>query len=213
MPLACKVYVNGQDVQDQLSVLGIKLDWLRDVVRHIALTMNSHTDDHPSWGPGITTASEAVFALRSIFKPHGWLKEEEKGFALTVSPTGNLAINIAKGDEGTGDPNSEVRSVSDKGICTELALQQNNLFTPNYEPLMPTLKTEGRSTWYLIYARKVGGYHAELSLPLEMSESRHLIGWAVRIILPINKEDGDEQLIAGLEDRSFEVDIRRKSKE
>jgi hypothetical protein len=211
MTVSCVVVIEEVDVKNELEQLDLAVDPLRDVVRHIALTINSYTEDHPSWGPGITTASEAVFALRSILRSLGWRREEENGFALTVHPENRLAINIAKGDEGVGDANSQVLSVSAKGICTEVAIEQNQMcfgFVKRVE--ITVLDSMGRPTWYLLYNKKANGIHAELSLPLELADSRQLSGWAKRIILPITRIDGEGEVTAGFEDSGFEVNVKRK---
>lgn len=211
MALTCKIYIAAPDVREQLRQLGLTLEALKDVLRHIALTMNSHTADHPSWGPGITTASEAVFSLRSILKLDGWQREEDKGFALTVHPEGLIAINIAKGDEGTGDPEKEVLSVSDKGVCTERAIHQNQLLFGFMQSVEATVTASlSRPTWYLLYSKRDRGIHAEISLPLKMDSSMHLSGWVKRIILPITRIDGEEELTAGFDDGGFEVNVRRR---
>lgn len=212
MALACKNYVVDQDVRSQLAELGLTLELLKDVIKHIGLTMNNHTEDHPSWGPGITTASEAIYALRNILKPAGWQREEIKGFALTIHPDNLIGINIAKGDDGVGDPTADVLSVSDKGICTELAIEKNQTCFDFFQsPIDLKILMPARPTWYLLYARKQDGIHAELSLPMEMAETKQLSGWIKRIILPITRLDGEGQTTAGFDDGGFEVNIRRKS--
>lgn len=208
MALTCKVYSDERQVGEKLAELGLSVEQLRDVLRHIALTINSQTEDHPSWGPGITVASEAVFALRGTLRDSQWSREEERGFALTVHPQNKLAINIAKGDEGTGDPDADVATASDKGICTVQAITQNQLSLDLGLP--PATKTPKRPTWYLLYCRKAGGIHAELSLPVGMSAEKHISVWRERIILPLTPEDTEPDLTAGFDDGGFEVSVKRK---
>ena len=208
MAETCKIYSDELDVVSRLSELGLTISKLREVLRHIAVTANSHTEDHPSWGPGITTASEAVFSLRGVLRDDGWTREEEKGFALTVHPENKIAINIAKGDEGTGDPDSDVTTVSDKGICTVLAITENQLCL---KLSLPDIKEpHKRATWYLLYCRKRGGIFGELSLPVGMSETKHISLWRERIILPEVREDQEPELTAGFDDGGYEIQIKRK---
>lgn len=208
MAAACQIIINESDVRNKLAELDLTLEQLRDVLRHISLTINSQTEDHPSWGPGITTASEAVFALRGRLRENGWFREEERGFALTVHPEQKLALNIAKGDEGTGDPESDVATVSDKGICTVQAISENQLSLKLSLP--PVDEAPRRPTWYLLYCRKSNGIHAELSLPIGMSSEKHISLWRVRIVLPIVPEDSELGLTAGFDDRGFDISIKRK---
>ncbi len=205
----CKIYQRTSDVAGKLSELDLTIAELLDVVRHIALTINSQTPDHPSWGTGITVASEAIFALRGRLKEKRWSREEERGFALTAHPDNRFAINIAKGDEGTGDPVASLATVSDKGICTENAIAGNQLALrlPVPDPVVVVV----RPTWYLIYCKKSDGIHAELSLPIGLSAEKHISVWRERIILPITKEDSGPDLTAGFDDGGFDVPVRRKS--
>jgi hypothetical protein len=210
-PLAepCKIYQTTSDVTEKLAEFDLAIAELQDVIRHIALTINSQTPDHPSWGTGITVASEAIFALRGRLKEKGWSREEERGFALTAHPHNRIAINIAKGDEGTGDSLASVSTVSDKGICTEHAISENQLALRL--PVPDPVTVVNRPTWYLIYCKKSDGIHAEFSLPIGLSAEKHISVWRERIILPITKEDSEIGLTAGFDDGGFEVPVRRKS--
>lgn len=208
MSLPCKIYQTETEVASRLDAFGLTVSELQDVVRHIALTMNSQTPDHPSWGTGITVASEAIFALRGRLKEKGWSREEERGFALTAHPNNLIAINAAKGDQGTGDGEASVSTVSDKGICTEMAISGNQLALKL--PIPDPVALVSRPTWYLLYCRKTDGIHAEFSLPVGLSAEKHISIWRERIILPITREDSELGLTAGFDDGGFEVSVRRR---
>jgi hypothetical protein len=210
MAANCEVFESYTDVKNQLLALDLDANWLLEVIRHIGLSINAQTEDHPSWGVGITVASEGVFALRSILKPHGWTKEEEKGFALVVHPNNRFAINLAKGDSGTGDPNQNVLTVSEKGICTENAISKNQMTFDFPEPEI--VRTVSRPTWYLIYSRGSTGICAELSLPSGMSDAKQIASWRKRIILPVTPEDGEfGSVSAGFDDGGYEIKLSRKN--
>lgn len=209
MNMICKVTSCDQEVNARLKLMDLSVAGLGDVIKDIDLVINSMTADHPSWGKGITIASEAVASLRSRFRGDGWTKQEEKGFALTVHPDGLLAINIAKGDIGTGDKHAEVISVSDKGICTEIAVQQNQYC---FDFMAKEDETQDKmQTWYLLYCKKDDGIHAELSLPVGFSDTMHLSIWRERIILPIIKSDPEfEELTTGFDDGGFGIKLSKK---
>lgn len=207
MPVKSKVFVDEVSVRARLREFDLTLEALLDVVRHYVLAINSQTEDHPSWSKGISPAGEAVFALRSRLKADGWTKEEIRNFALTVHPEGKLAINIAKGDEGTGDPDVNVISTSEKGSCTEDAVSANQLVLdlPAPEREQPL----SRPTWYLLVRKTKSGARAEFSLPVGLEE-RRISAWSERIMLPSIEEDGEGPLVAGFESDAFEIKISRK---
>ena len=209
MTTFCKIHKLQHDVEAKLQELGLELHDLSETLKHIGLTINSQTEDHPTWGVGITTASEAIFALRSILKPKNWIKEEEKGFALTVHPENLLAINIAKGDERTGDPLCEPKTVSEKGICTEVAITENKQLALKL-PIPDEKSLIGRPTWWLIYCKKIDGIHAELSLPIGLSDNKQITSWKERIILPRITDDIGSELSGAYDDGGSEVQISRK---
>lgn len=201
-----KIYLGLADIEQRLAELDLEIDELQDVVRHCSLAIATQTSDHPSWGRGITVASETVFALRGRLKEKGWYAQEEQGFALTIHPQNRLAINIAKGNEGTGDPEAEVATASEKGICTENALKENQLVLGLPVPDIPV---RGRPTWYLLIRRFPGRTLAELSLPVGLTEKRISL-WRERIILPMIGDDSVEDPTAGHDDGGFEVVLSRK---
>jgi hypothetical protein len=142
-------------------------------------------------------------------RDRGWTKEEERGFALAVHPMQKLAINIAKGDEGTGEPSENVITVSEKGICTEEAIAKNQASFDFGD--VPHQDDCPRPTWYLIYNKRGAAIHSELSLPSQLSDTKHISEWRKRIILPIIREDDDVgPLTAGFDDGGFEVKLSRK---
>lgn len=206
--LVVKIVEQEREVVARLSELGLKLSMLHEVLKHISGQMASYTDDHPSWGPGITTASEAVFALRSVTRAEKWYREEEKGFALAVHPSGKIAVNIAKGDNGTGDGRADLSTVSSKGPCTTNAISQNQM-TFDFSKV-DDVPPQRRQTWYLVYCSKADGLHAEISLPSGQSNTDQISIWRERIILPVVREDRIGGLAAGFDDGGFKVNLTRK---
>lgn len=207
MPFKARVLTDEKSVRARLIELDLTLEALLDVVRHYALAMNSQTDDHPTWSKGIGPAGEAVYALRSRLKAEGWTREEVKSFALTVHPRGELAINIAKGDEGTGDPLVNVSTTSEKGACTEFAVQANQFLLDLPVPDQPP--STSRPTWYLLVRKTFHGIRAEFSLPVGLVD-KHISLWEERLMLPMISEDGEEPLVSGFEDDGFDIRISRK---
>lgn len=197
----CIVFSEPIEVSDRLSELGLSSRILADVVKHYAMTVISMTPDHPSWCTGIAPAGEAVFALRQLTRPLGWTREEVRGFALTIHPKGLLGVNVAKGDLNTGNPLCTPTSHSEKGICTEEAVA-NNQTSFDFGPETKVVADEqsGRPTWWLLVRVTEKQVPYEFSLPVSLSDDKHINKWAERLTfqpIPIselsnNEEDDDE---------------------
>jgi len=188
------------NVEQRLNELGLTAAILADVVKHYARTVLGMSPDHPSWCTGITPAGEAVFALRQLTRPLGWTREEERGFALTIHPKGLLAINVAKGDLNTGNPEHEPTSHSEKGVCTVEALAENQISFDFLEEEISEIDPGSRATWYLLMRLTEKAVKYEFSLPIGLSEDKHISKWAERIIFSdisiedIGKTPSDRQI-------------------
>lgn len=182
MSKPCIVVAEPANLALRLSELGLTPSVLMDVVKHYARTVVGMTDDHPSWCTGIAPAGEAVFALRQLTRPLGWLREEHRGFALTIHPKALLAVNIAKGDLNTGNPLVEPTSHSEKGICTEEAIAGNQLtFDFGKDDDIAEIE-DCRPTWYLLMRVMDKAVKYEFSLPIALSEDKHISKWAERLV-------------------------------
>lgn len=182
----------------RIEQLGLTPGILMDVVKHYARTVISMTDDHPSWCTGIAPAGEAVFAFRQLTRPLGWSREEHRGFALTIHPNSLLAVNIAKGDLNTGNPKSEPTSHSEKGICTEEAVAGNQLSFDFADEEEDADGLACRPTWYLLIRVTEKAVKYEFSLPVGLSDDKHISKWAERLVftdiplLDLSKHETDE---------------------
>jgi len=187
MPVKARILFEEHDVHTRLNELNLPIELLTEVVRQYALSLNSQTKDHPTWGRAITPASEAIFALRNRMKLYGWFNSDENGFALTVHPEELLAVNVATGDSGTGDCLVNVSTSSDKGRCTVVAVDSNQ-YVLDIPPPEVTPSEARCPFWYLLIRRKGEAFYSELSLPVGMEEKKISL-WAERIILPVVRAD------------------------
>lgn len=184
MAIPCTIVTDPVSVEQRLGELGLTPVILFDVVKHYARTVLGMTPDHPSWCTGIAPAGEAVFALRQLTRPLGWTREENRGFALTIHPKNILAVNIAKGDLNTGNPEHDPTSHSEKGVCTVEALADNQISFDFMEKFAASDEADfvSRPTWYLLIRVTERFVKFEFSLPIALSADNHISKWAERLI-------------------------------
>ncbi|KQN69940.1 hypothetical protein [Devosia sp. Leaf64] len=199
MASPCTVVIDPISVEQRLGELGLTPAILADVAKHYARTVLGMSPDHPSWCTGIAPAGEAVYALRQLTRPLGWTREELRGFALTIHPKGLLAVNVAKGDLNTGNPEHEPTSHSEKGVCTVEALAENQIPFDFLEDAILESDPDSRATWYLLMRVTEKTVKYEFSLPVGLSADRHISKWAERLIFSdisiedIGKFSSDDQ--------------------
>lgn len=214
MPFKAEVVVQEVDVENEIEAMQLSVEILHAVLKHIRAIKNDQTEDHPSWGRGITPASEGVFKLRELSRKLGWRRESDSKFELTVHDKLDIALNIARGNSATGQEGQNPETAYSKGVCTKFAIEDNQLLL-DLPPPERTLSSEGdekRSTWYLLYNEDDGKIHSELSLPVGMSVERHVSLWAKRIILPSITLDGIGASTIGIEPVKADIKIKRKRK-
>lgn len=138
---------------------------------------------------GLLRWGRATRALREQLVPRGWTYDNPNNLARTIHPSGEFALVLATGDEGTGRPSSGVGPRHARGYATEQAVHANGQLTFEFTGLMQ-LATAGRAaglghlkTWFLLYHPSPEHYRAEVSLPQSFDRGR-ITTWTERILLP-----------------------------
>jgi hypothetical protein len=173
---------------DRLSALGLSADLLRDAILAGELARSSCTDNDPPALGGILGWGRTVRALRERTITLGWRRSEAGRLSTTVHPSGDLAVAVATGDEGTGLADGHPRTKHPKGPATAAAVERNQLSLPGFEPEPgPTGEVTSLGpaavTWLLLIARTGPEVRCELSLPGRIGEDDRVEEWRERIIL------------------------------
>lgn len=211
-------FVERHEVQSRLSELGLDDEVLWDVVRRSELAFRNSTANHPPLYPGFVAWAEAVRGLREALAPRGWRRCDDFSYSLCINPTGDIAIAVATGNEGTGLVDSDPSTKSTKGPSTHDAVAWNQLklgLFPDGDPntvaiSRPADGESDRVTWMLLIHRSGSEVRCELSLPATMAEGRP-DGWKERIILGTFKGDPELMDVAPPELPNVTVEIKRKA--
>lgn len=209
------------EVQSRLAELGLDPEALAQVVRrgYVAFTMCTVND--PPLFPGFSAWAQTVRALREYLVPQGWRRCDENNYSLVISPTEDMAIAVATGDDGTGRIDAVPTTKSSKGPSTADAVVANQAqltleFEVPEESAVDELadeEVEDRMTWLLLVHRADGELRSELSLPLSMGTDGRIESWQERIVLGAIPTDPTEIDIIppGPVLPDIEVDVKRRA--
>jgi hypothetical protein len=185
------------DVRSRLYELGLEEEPLKEAVGRGQLAFLNCTPNHPPPFPGMSAWAETVSALREYVIPLGWYRSNDNNYALSINPTGEMAIAVATGDDGTGRADATPSTNARKGPSTLEAITVNQLQFSfmNERPAPAREATSGqnnhRATWILLIRRASKEVRCELSLPISIGEDGHIDGWRERILLGSIPLDGD----------------------
>lgn len=204
---------NPKSVADRLAELGLEEGRLREAIYQGHLQRTRLTRNHPTIYHGLNMWGEVVAALREQLRPLEWVREDIGSYALTVHEDLKLAIAVASGDEGTGDPSAHPSNRSRKGRNTVDAIEANRQLEL-FEQLPPQSDKEASyQTWVLMHHtdHMRSEIRVELSLPLCIGSDGKITDWAERIIL--NSIPFDDQLleINPPSGPDIDIDIQRKA--
>jgi hypothetical protein len=175
------------DAVDRLSELGLTTDVFEHVLRGADAEARTYTLLDPPNMQGMARYSRTVRLLRERLLPLGWVYDNPRNLARTVSPDRRVAIIATLGDAGTGVPDLVPSTRYGKGIATIEAVSRNflQLTLPidlgDEDPV--DADTDGTVTWILLYTVADTEIRAELSLPDSMVDG-YVDTWIERIILP-----------------------------
>lgn len=214
MAATLPVYIDSDDVAARLDLMGLTVEPLVHAARRWYLSWANFTANHPPFAIGIAAWMEAVAALREGLLPVGWMRSDEKNYALVVHPDGSMAINIASGDAGTGIPTASVSNKAPKGISTADAISVNQVQLELDLPVpdMPHVRgDEGPLTWFLLLHRSNDEVRCELSLPSQLSVDGRITRWQERIMLPSIPLDGADIEVVAPQGPDLDIDVKRKA--
>lgn len=211
---AIVLFDNPDAISSRLGQLSVNEAGLREAVYQGHLQRTRLTLNHPSIYHGLNMWGEVVAALREQLRPIGWTRQEIGSFALTVHEELKLAITVASGDEGTGNPSAHPSNRSKKGRNTVEAIEANRQLEL-FERLPPENQEEGedRQTWVLMHHTDTvrGEIRVELSRPSSIGKDGKITEWAERIILGRIPFDDELVEIYPPSGPDIEIDIRRKA--
>lgn len=198
------------EVTGELTDLGLSVEILREAMLVGESARDTCTANDPPNAAGFDAWARTVRALREMLIPQGWTRNDDANFSTVISPDGRVAIAVATGDEGTGNPGATPKTKYPKGPATVAAIRNNRrqllLFKSN-----EITTGDDVATWMLVRRRVEDSLFSELSLPADLGEDERVVDWAVRIILePISLEP------TPIEDRTdqieqIEIEVRRRS--
>ena len=199
----------------RLRQLGVHEVELREAIYQGHLQRARLTLNHPSIYHGLNMWGEVVAALREQLRPLGWTRQEIGSFALTIHDELKLAITVASGDEGTGNPSAHPTNRSRKGRNTVEAIEANRQLEL-FERLPPEIQGEGdedKQTWVLMHHTDTlrGEIRLELSRPSSIGKDGKITEWAERVILGSLPFDDELVEIYAPSGPDIEIDVRRKA--
>lgn len=208
--------VEAWDVHGRLSDLGVTEQGLSDAVRRGYLAYSNCTANHPPLIPGIWTWGETVRALREYLLPLGWTRSDEGNYSLVINPSGETAIVVATGDEGTGRAEASPSTKAPKGPNTinAIAANQLNLFAespPFPAAAKPSDARDEKVTWFLLFHRATSEVRCELSLPSSIRTDGKIDAWRERILLGSIPLDSDFVEVAPAALPDITIDVKRKA--
>ena len=212
------IYVKADEVRDRLQCLDLDHETLINIVRRGQYAHAACTANDPPLYPGFTAWAQMVRAAREYLLPKGWTRSNENNYCVVINPSGDIAIAIATGDEGTGYSSANPTTRSSKGPRTVdvIAVNQYQLTLPlNCPPTPePAVHQDGdRLTWILLVHRGAGGVLAELSLPSSINDSGYIDDWRERIMLGALPADPslDDIKPTSHDQPDISIDIKRRA--
>lgn len=210
---AAVLFDNPEAIASRLEQLGLEEGALREAIYQGHLQRTRLTLNHPVIYHGLNMWGEVVAALRDQLRPLEWVREDVGSYALTVHEELRLAITVASGDEGTGNPTAHPTNRSRKGKNTVEAIEANRQLEL-FEQLPPELeKEEGNQTWVLMHHTDTARseIRLELSRPLNIGKDGKITSWAERIILASIPFDDQLVDIYPPSGPDIDINIQRKA--
>ncbi len=217
------------EVTDKLATMRLTVKILSDAILAGEAARDMCTANDPKTAGGYDAWARATKSLREQLTTHDWKRSDEGGLPVVVSPSGDLAVTVATGDQNTGwtvDGNTGLpvspRTKYAKGATTIALVTRNRMQPDFWEPDQEQVKVSDptRKTWFLLRIRDGESVRAELSLPAEIGDDGHVEEWLDRIILPpISLKPGSGILEQPSPDsgdeRGIEIDVpvRRRSQQ
>ena len=203
------------EVTERLEALGLEAGVLRDAVLQGEAARDSYTANDARLMPGTAAWNGTLRSLREALGLQGWRKGENGALETVVNPAGTIALTVATGNAGTGDPMACPRTKNPRGPATVAAVGQNNVQLELFDVgslLRDARRKEPRvNTYVLLVHRTANEVRLELSLPVDFDERGRIATWRDRIILePIRLDAGPEVPAPIDPGEEIDVPVRRK---
>ena len=216
-----QIWTEPDEVDARLKSLGLERALLLEAGRRGLAAFAACTPHHPRNFPALASWAETMRGLRDQLAviPYRWMSIEENGQPQVHNPAGTIALTVAGGDKNTGRVgDAEPKTSSSKGFTTSRAMALNAYLFPEMEEdeREKIIRVKNCQTWFLLGHRDrvAGELRLELSMPISMSEDRHIDGWRERILLPATSFDA--ALLQGIPDEPLDlteevqIDLRRR---
>ncbi len=205
----------GDAAAKRLIELDLSVEILTEAVIYGQMERDGCSSLDPPTFPGTTAWAATNRALRAILmRNRAWTLSNANNFCTTISPTGEVAIAVATGDDGTGREHEASNFKNKRGPTARRAVETNQmlLFEIVQADTMPVVPSK---TWILLVSRKADQVFSEMLLPRSLDESGRVEAWAERIILPtINLNDAPKKLTIPSEPEGgaeIEIDVTRRA--
>ena len=181
-----RIYVRSLEVVSRLHDLGLAPHVLRTAAESAIRSVAGYTDHDPRMAKGLQLWGKMHRGLRDQLKPLGWQGETADGFETTVDSLREVAVAVARGNDGTGHPERNPSTRSKRGHMMRPAVTRNRPGFWTIEPSFgapPTVPAE--HTWVLLFNpdKDEELMRLELALPSGMTDEGHVREWEERIIL------------------------------
>lgn len=216
------IWDTPDEVETRLSGLSLNSGVLLEAAKRGLAAFAACTPHHPRNFPALASWAESMRGLRDLLvvTPFRWSSVEENGQPQIHHPSGEIVMTVAGGDKNTGRMGDlEPKTSSSKGYTTSRAMEHNAFLFPEMEAdaLEKVERVSRRQTWLLLIHRDqvAGEMRCELSMPISMSEDRHIDGWRERILLP--STGFDAALLSGIPDEPLDlteevqIDLKRRA--
>lgn len=174
------VLAEDYEVVPRLAQLGLRRDFLLDVVRAAVGGRRSSTAFHPLSAGGLLSWIEGTAHLRRVFVPQGWEICRRDNIESIFHPEYGIKV-VFQNAERAGDPLFDPVAVSRKGAGSARAIELGQ-FELWPEVREKEIAEEAAPTWVLFVFADGDDVRAELSCPMAINEDQ-FDGFHERILL------------------------------
>lgn len=216
---SARVIVSLTEVTQVLTLMGLTLDDLHSAIEAGEVDRDSCNANNPPTDAGSRAHGTTVRVLRERKIPDGWAACNTRNFATVVSPSRDMEIAVASGDDKTADPECEPKTKNKKGELVAIGIERNRLQyqLPIELPRAERTKTRDAATIWILLRYRVEGtdiVRSELSVPFEMGDRGRVEKWGTRVILPeldLGNRGGTRAELDEQGEESIDIPVIRRS--
>jgi hypothetical protein len=181
------------EVFDALAERHLTYEILSTAIIAGEIAKDACTTNDPVNAGGFYAWAKTVRSLADQLVGEGWIRANERGLPLIVSPDRTMAIVVGLGDEMTGHSERTPRTKHTKGAATVAVINRNVQMRLQFDGDEPESDLESDDvtidpnieTYVLLRHRSADVVLAELSVPASSDQYGRINSWSVRIILPV----------------------------